>query len=251
MDGFTGRLERLLALARAQPIELATLSLPDLIGQLTLALQDASVPLGLQGDWVVMTAWLVLLRSRLLLPTDTATQREVAQLRQGLVRLGEVQAAARWLEARLQIGQDVFVRGQPELAAIEPVTTHQVDVIEFLWASLALFDDDLPTPDTAANYRPVWHDLHTIADARDRILQRVADHPAPCSLDQCLPELSEPGAPPNTFVRARSRWTSTFAASLELAKQGEVALEQDGLFSGIRISRSHRPPHAGLPRGNS
>jgi len=243
LDGFTGRLERLLALARLQQIDLARIPLPDLVEQLTAALQQASgrTPLGQQGDWVVMAAWLLLLRSRLLLPTDAATQEAAgeaaAQLRQGLVALGEVQAAAHWLEARPQLGRDVFPRGQPELVGIETATAHHVDVIEFLWISLALFDDDLPGPDTAASYRPVWLDLHAIADACDRILRRLADRQAPVLLDQLLAEPAGPGTAPESALRGRSRWTSTFVASLELAKQGNVLLDQDALFSAIRVSR--------------
>ena len=42
LAGFSGRLERLLALARARQINLASISLPDLAEQLTAALHDAS-----------------------------------------------------------------------------------------------------------------------------------------------------------------------------------------------------------------
>jgi segregation and condensation protein A len=131
----------------------------------------------------------------------------------------------------------VFPRGQPEFVGIAATTAHQVDVIEFLWASLALFDDDLPEPDRTAQYRPPWLDLHAIPDARDRILRQMTDHPAPCVLDQLLPALPGPGAPPEGGLRRSSRWTSTFVASLELAKQGEVLLDQDTIFSPIQVSR--------------
>ena len=243
LGGFRGRLERLLVLARAQQIDLAALSLPDLVGQLTAALQNAGgqTPLGEQGDWVVMAAWLVLLRSRLLLPADAAAQdaagEEAAELRQGLVRLTEVQAAACWLEARQQLGRDVFARGQPELAGIDATTAHEVDVIEFLWASLALFDDDVPGPDTTQSYRPVWLDLHAIADARDRILRRLDGHTSSLPLDQLLPERPQPEAMLESALRERSRWTSTFVASLELAKQGDIVLGQEKLFSPIHVRR--------------
>ena len=122
---------------------------------------------------------------------------------------------------------------------IGTTTLHQVDVVEFLWASLALFDDDLPGADTAASYRPAWLDLHAIPDARDRILQRMADHLTSRPLDQLLPGLPEPAVPPESELRGRSRWTSTFVASLELAKQGEVELDQDASFGPIHVSLSH------------
>ena len=245
LTGFSGRLERLLVLARARRIELARISLPAMIDQLIAALQEASgrTPLALQADWIVMAAWLVQLRSRLLLPANAAGQdaanREAAQLRRGLVRRGAVQALARWLDRRPQLGRDVFVRGRPELIGIGTATLHQVDVIEFLWASLGLFDDDLPGPDTMARYHPRWLDLHPIPDARDRILRRMAGHQTRCPLDQLLPDLPAPGAPPESELRERSRWTSTFVASLELAKQGEVVMEQENGFAPIFVHAGH------------
>ncbi len=242
LDGFSGQLDWLLALARARRIDLARLSLPDLLDQLAAALREASgaIPLGEQGDWVVMAAGLLLLRSRLLLPADTPAQRradaEAGRLRGSLVALGQVQALASWLDRQPQLGRDLFARGRPELLGLETATAHEVDVIEFLWASLALFDDDLPAGDQAPRYRPVWLDLHSIADARDRVLRRLADHPSPRPLDQLLPEPPEMGAAPESKLRVRSRWTSTFVAGLELAKQGEVALAQEAAFSPIQVS---------------
>jgi len=244
LDGFSGKLEGLLALARTRQVDLGQLSLPDLVDQLAAALRDAggAIPLGEQGDWVVMAAWLLLLRSRLLLPADTPAQRkadaEADRLQSGLVGLGQMQALASWLDRRPRLGRDVFARGQPELVGLETATAHEADAIEFLWASLALFDDDLPAGDTPPSYRPVWLDLHSVPDARERILRRIADHPGPRPLDHLLPDAPEPGAVPESGMRARSRWTSTFVAGLELAKQGDVALEQDAAFSPIQVSLS-------------
>jgi segregation and condensation protein A len=246
LAGFHGRLERLLALARSHRIDLARIALPALVDQLIAALRDAGgrTPLGLQAEWVVMAAWLVQLRSRLLLPAEApasdAAHREAAQLRRGLARLDAVHAAARWLDGQPRLGRDVFARGRPELMGIGTAAPHQVDVVEFLWASLALLDDDLARPDTTASYRPAWRDLHAVSDARDRILRRMADGPDPCRLDQLLPDPSGPGAAPEAGLRGRSRWTSTFVASLELAKQGDVVLEQEEAFSPLQVGNVDR-----------
>ena len=67
--------------------------------------------------------------------------------------LQAAQALARWLEHRPQLGQDVFARGQPELLGTALEAQHEVDVIEFLWACLALFDDGAAMPDTTPVYR--------------------------------------------------------------------------------------------------
>ncbi len=204
LDGFSGQLDWLLALARARRIDLGRLSLPDLLDQLAAALREASgaIPLGEQGDWVVMAAGLLLLRSRLLLPADTPAQRRAD------AEAGRLRAAwSGWARCRRwpagstgnpRLGRDVFARGQPELLGVETATAHEADVIEFLWASLALFDDDLPAGDMAPSYRPVWLDLHSIAGRARPHPATLADHQGPRPLDQLLPE------PPETEPRPKA-----------------------------------------------
>ena len=241
LDGFSGPLDRLLALARDHKVDLARLSLPALVEQMAAALQQA-VPLGQKADWVVMTAWLLQLRSRLLLPADAPAQRaarsEAGRLRGRLVQLRAVQSLAAWLDAQPQLGRDVFVRGQPEMVGLSLVAGHETSVVEFLWAAMALFDDEPSDPDTAPRYRPHWLDLHSIPDARLRIMRLLAASPDGQELDQLLPERTggaEGGTEP--ALKRRSAWTSTFVASLELAKQGKVGLEQNQVFAPIRVQQ--------------
>ena len=223
LDGFNGSLERLLKLARAQQIDLARLSLGTLVDQLAAALQHAppATPLGQKGDWVVMASWLLQLRSLLLLPADSPAQQaaeaEADQLRGRLISLQEIQTLAAWLDRRPQLGHDVFARGQPELFGTAVETGHEVDVIAFLWACMALFDDAAEGADTASVYRPRWLELHSVPEARGRILRLLEEAPDGGPLGAFLPEGATEA---DTELRRRSAWSSTFAASLELGKQG-------------------------------
>jgi len=240
LDGFQGPLDQLLTLVRAARIDLAALSLTALVEQLAAALRQATVPLGQKGDWVVMAAWLLQLRTRLLLPQDAAQQAAEAgteQLRQNLLALQAAQGLAAWLEQWPQLGRDSFVRGRPEVFGVSLDAVPVLDVVEFLWASLGLFDDGTGDPDTVGVYRSARADLHTVAEAQDRILQRLAEAPAGTTLDQLLP------APPDRSedeerqaLRWRSAWASTFSASLELAKQGAVRLGQEKEFQIIHVT---------------
>ena len=246
LAGFHGPLDHLLTLARARQIDLATLSLTALVEQLVAALRHAPVtlPLGQKGDWVVMAAWLIQLRSQLLLPPDAPAQQdaavEAADLRARLVAREDMQALAGWLERRPQLGHDVFARGQPELFGVSVEAGPAIDVIEFLWASLARFDDDAVTPDTETVYRPVPLVLCTVAEARDRILRRLAERPDGATLGQCLPEQYLPAPPAAAEIQSvlgrRSAWASTLVASLELARQGNVALGQERACDPIHLS---------------
>ena len=250
LDGFAGPLDHLLTLARAEKIAIGAISLASLVDQLASALQRAArtVPLGQQAGWVVMVAWLVQLRARLLLPADAPAQRaaqfEADQLRGRLVALEESQELAFWLARRPQRGHDVFGRGQPEMFGAAVDAGPALDVVEFLWASLALFDDADKRAETASVYQARPFAPYPVAAARARILQLLADAPEGAPLARFLPDAAASAEPPGgATLRLRSAWASTFIAGLELARQGDVVLGQRGDFTAIHVA----PASAGPP----
>lgn len=241
LDGFRGPLAVLLALARSHQVDLARLPVAALVDQLVAALQhaDPRLPLSRKSDWLVMAAWLLLLRSRLLLPVETAAQREAQgeaeRLRERLSDLQAAQALAAWLERRPQLGRDVFPRGQPEQSGTVSETKYEGDVIEFLWACLAQFDGGLPRADRHAVYRPRWHDLCSVLDARAHILRLLADVPEEAPLGRFLPGMPSPDDHPDKLLWRRSAVASTLIAGLELARDGAVRLEQEAPFAAITL----------------
>jgi segregation and condensation protein A len=252
LDGYQGSLEGLLTLARSRRIDLAKIPLLDLVDQLVMAVRDAppTMPMGQKGDWLVMASWLVQLRSLLLLPADAparqAARDEANRFRDRLSGLAEIQALAAWLDRRPHLGRDVFTRRQPadgfgSLPLIEAAP--EIDVIEFLWASMALFDDGGPGPDVSETYRPRWRELYSIPEARARILRRLAETPDGLPLEQLLPEeAAAADARAEPVLKQRAAWTSTLVASLELAKQGDVALAQEDIFTAIHVSPAAPEP---------
>ena len=101
---------------------------------------------------------------------------------------------------------------------------------------MALFDDEPTDPDTAPSYQPHRLNLHSIPEARSRIMRLLAESADGQTLDQLLPErASNVEGRTEPVLKQRSAWTSTFVASLELAKQGEVGLEQDQACAPIRV----------------
>jgi segregation and condensation protein A len=253
LDGFNGPLESLLALARAHEIDLTRLSVTALVDQLAAALRyaPAATPLGQKGDWVVMAAWLVQLRSRLLLPADVPAQQkaeaEADQLRHRLVDLQAMQALAQWLDDRPQLGREVFTRGCPEGFVAAIGVAHAADVVAFLWASLALFDDASDAVDTAAVYRPRRWDWYSIPEARARLLRLLAEAPAGERFERFLPDMPAADADDGQTLSLnlhRLAWGSTLIASLELAKQGDLILAQEDLFTPIHVSPAPAPPPA-------
>ena len=244
LRGFSGPLAQLLALARTQDIDLKKISLAALVDQLTTALAGTghATPLAHKGEWVVMAAWLVWLRSRLLLPADSPAQQDAAaeagRLRENLLALHAAQGLAAWLASRPQLGVDVFVRGAPEWVGTGFSTLYQVDVVGFLWTSMALFDDGARDVDTGVVFRPPWHDLHSPIDARRRILAVLASLPDGASLERFLPAIdADDDRRARPGLRRRSAWASTLLAGLELTRHGEVFLAQEGAFLPIHLRR--------------
>ena len=219
-------------------------SLTALLAQLATALRQApaALPLGQKGDWVVMAAWLLQLRSQLLLPADVAAQQDAAavadQLRGRLVDLQAMQRWLAWLERRPQLGRDVFPpwptggrsagRSSLRLSSISSNSSGPV------WRCLMAGE---PAPATMPCIARVTCAL-SVSEARARILRRLADAPGEVVFEQLLPDppdLAEAEA--LAALRRRSAWSSTFAATLELAKQGDVVVAQAGSFQPIHLAR--------------
>jgi segregation and condensation protein A len=244
LDGFSGPLALLLGLAREHAIDLARLSLADCVGQLAQVLERTGPPLAARANWLVMAAWLVWLRSRLLLPAATPEEVGESGTDQPFDHqraLLAARALARWLERQPQLGIDVFVRGQPEVVGTEFGLHHQVDVIEFLWACAAQFDDDADRVGTSTPYRPGRLALWTVLDARQRILQLLAETSDEAPLDRFLPTRDAPAEtamPTLPSLRRRSAVASTLIAGLELAREGLVTLHQPAPFAAITLCAS-------------
>jgi segregation and condensation protein A len=246
LDGFDGPIDLLLDLAERQRIDLGRMSVLALAEQFVAALEQLAdrVAIEPRADWLVMATRLVLLRSRLLFPESPgaaeAAQRDAATELRRIDDLAEVRAAAAWLGEQPALGEDVFARGAPDRLGVYAEPEDEVDVIAFLWASLPLFEDDAEQLETVARYRPVWTDLYSVAKARDRILRILEEGVDGQPLERFLPEDAATCAalsPPEKSLRLSSAWATTFSASLELAKQGDVALEQRDSFKPVHVSR--------------
>ena len=119
LDGWEGPLDLLLNLARAQKVDLAQISILQLVEQyLTYLAEARALKLEIAADYLVMAAWLAYLKSCLLLPKDPEqdpSPEEIAlRLQLRLQRLDAMREAGARLLGRDRIGRDVFVRGAPE-----------------------------------------------------------------------------------------------------------------------------------------
>lgn len=240
--GFEGPLDWLLEMARAKKIDLAKLPIAELIKCFVDALEAAlcrsggiGSDLGRWGDWLVMAATLTDLRSRLLLPLDAPkAQRALGEadaLRRQVLGRAEMRAAADWLERRPQLGRDVFVRARPELSTAQRST----DITDLLRACLTL----LRVPvELATIYQPRPPPFWLMSDAIARIQAMILELPDGGTLKTFLPRIDANA--PDRERRCRAAVASTLLAGLELARQGDIALDQEVPWASIAVHPRER-----------
>jgi len=234
LDGFEGPLDVLLILARTQKVDLAKISVQALAEQYLLFITEAQkLRLELAADYLVMAAWLAYLKSRLLLPRESAGDLEptgeelAARLAFRLQRLEAMRTAAATLMTRKRLGRDIFGRGMPE--GVRTIRVRQFTAA--IYDLLKAYADQRKRTIKRVHVVPrrvVW----SIKEARDRLEVLVGRCDASwVELDSFLEQY---GAAPDI---ARTALASSFGATLEMAREGLVDLSQAGPFAPIYLRK--------------
>ena len=186
----------------------------------------------LAADYLVMAAWLAFLKSKLLLPADPEDEAPsgeamAAHLAFQLERLQAMREAAAQLMARDRLGRDVFRRGLPEQVGLTRRVKHTATLVDLMQAYARIRTRDA--------FRPLTMDrsnVLTMEEALDRLRGMIGFAGNWTTLAAYLPDGWQ--ADP---VRRRSATAATFAASLELVKEGKAELRQAATFAPIEIRR--------------
>ncbi len=236
VDGFEGPLDLLLMLSRTQKVDLRKVSVLQLAEQY-LAFVDRAKALRIElaADYLVMAAWLAFLKSRLLLPPDPneegPTGEELAaHLAFQLERLEAMREAAARLMARDQLGRDFFARGLTEDVMRVKRVSYTATLLDLMQAYARIRTKD--------EFRPYAFDrnhVFTMEQALERMRGLIGYAGEWTDLMGYLPDgwAHDP-------VRRRSATAATFAASLELAKQGQIEIRQADTFAAITIRRKNQ-----------
>jgi len=235
LGSFEGPIDLLLSLAREQKVDLAKISILALAEQyLAFIAQARRLRLELAADYLVMAAWLAYLKSRLLLPEPQEDEPGAAEMAEALKfqlqRLEAMQKAAKEIQALPQLGIDVFLRGKPEEIEVEENPVYFLPLYDLLTALAAPSRRRKPEAYALAPMR-----LYSLEDAVEHLRRLLGVMPSWNALLSFLPEILGEG------VERRSAVASTFAATLELVKNGELELRQDGSFAPIYLRRRETP----------
>ncbi|MCO5084350.1 MAG: segregation/condensation protein A [Rhizobiaceae bacterium] len=228
VDGFEGPLDLLLHLARNQKVDLARISVLALAEQyLAFVEKVRALRLELAADYLVMAAWLAFLKSKLLIPKQPGEEGEsgeelAAVLQFRLKRLEAMRDAASRLVNRNRLGRDVFARGMPELVIVEKRNEYSATLYDLLSAYAAQRQKR-----AAANVTISRPGIWTLKQARDILMRLVGSVDDWAALDSFLIDY---------LASPRERATavaSSFAASLELVREGAIEMRQMEPFAPI------------------
>jgi len=229
LDGFEGPLDLLLELARRQRVDLARISILALAEQYLRFIEAArKLRLELAADYLVMAAWLAFLKSRLLLPAPAEpAELDAPALAEGLAQrlraLAAIRKASEHLMSRPRLGRDFFGRGEPEATVNRSGrVTYQANLYDLL-AAYARQSQRHALARVRFKTREVW----SLAEARQALTRLIGAQADWTAFDNFLAEVCA------ASDMRRSARASSFAASLELAREGKIEMRQDGAFAPI------------------
>ncbi len=231
VDGFEGPLDLLLSLSRTQKVDLMRISVLQLAEQYLAFVDRArALRLELAADYLVMAAWLAYLKSRLLLPPDPSDDGPsaadlAAHLAFQLERLGAMRDASAKLMARDQKGRDFFVRGAPETVTRLAHRRFDASLLDVMRAYARI-----KTRDEFRPYAFDRIDVFTMEEALERLRRLIGYGGDWADLTSFLPQGWDVSP-----MRRRAALAAHFAASLEMAKQGQVTLRQSQAFAPLQI----------------
>ena len=236
VGGFEGPLDLLLDLARTHKIDLTQVSILALADQYLAFIDKFKIlRIDVAADYLVMAAWLAYLKSRMLIPQpqsadEGAPQDMAARLAFRLQRLAAMREASENLMKRPQLGLDTFVRGNPQALVVEVTREYGDNLIDLLKAYAERRQRKMVRSSYTVKRQTTW----SIKEAREAIERMVGQMDEWGTFDHWLERYLA------TKETRRSVRASSFTASLELARDGQIELRQDEAFRPIYLRRAAR-----------
>ena len=227
---FSGPLDVLLDLAKSQKVNLENISVSKLADQFHEFITKAKdLNLELASEYLLMAAWLTYLKSKLLLPESDEEEFKVLEvaekLKLQLKKLELIRLLSDQMLKRKRLGRDVFMRGMK--GKIRSIYNSKYSLT--LYELLKTYSSFIMKKDFQIINIPKLPVL-TTEDGIKRIKEFFGNLLDWKNLNDLIPTnfLSE-----NNL--RRSGTAGMFAASLELAKEGDLSIKQNKLFDDIYI----------------
>lgn len=239
VSGYEGPLDLLLQLARTQKVDLTKISVLALAEQYINFIEEArALRLEIAADYLVMAAWLAFLKSKLLIPKQQGEKGETGEelaavLQFRLRRLEAMREAAAKMMSLNRLGLDVFARGAPEAVIVDRRSAYSATLYDLL-SAYAAERQRRAISNVKIAVRRVW----SLKEARELLTKLIGDFEEWTSLDRYLIDYM------TTPEQRATAIASSFAASLEMVRDGSIEVRQDGAFEPIYMRGRSTPAAA-------
>lgn len=231
LEIFEGPLDLLLYLIKKEEVEIYDIPIERITNQYMKYLDVLKMlDLNIAGDFLVMAATLMMIKSRMLLPVEERAEEEEDEedprwdLVRQLVEYKKFKDAALHLEEFEAIQQNVFARDSEEgieLGEEADMAMRDVGIFDLISA----FSDALKKMERE-DLKEIFFERFTVAEKVDQILQALKDS------DTLIFSALFSG------ITSRSEIVCTFLALLELIRLKQVTVKQNDTFSDIVIAKA-------------
>ena len=230
IDNYSGPLEVLLDLAKAQKVDLANISITQLADQFIEFIHQAKeINLDLASEYLLMATWLAYLKSKLLLPEDEEDDfkaTEIAEkLKLQLKKLELIRLLSDQLLKKNRLGINVYMRGMTGGIRSSRKSKYAVSLYELLKSYsthimkknfLSINIIKLPVCTTEQGVEIIKSSIKKLNDWRNFL------------------ELMPSQFKKNTQLK-KSGVCGLFSASLELSREGLISIMQKKNFDNLLI----------------
>ena len=230
IDNFSGSLDTLLDLAKAQKVNLEDISITKLADQFNeYIIKEKNLNLELASEYLLMATWLAYLKSKLLLPGTPEEEfkvQEVAEkLKLQLKKLELIRLLSEQMLKRKRLGREIRTRGMK--AGIRPIynSEYKVNLFELLktYSTIIMTKDfqkmnipKLPVFTTEEGIKTIKEFFGKLTNWK--------------KLDDLIPQNFR-----KELKYKKTGKAGIFAGSLELVKEGNLKIKQDNLFDEVYI----------------
>ena len=232
IPNYSGPLETLLELAKAQKVDLAKISITELADQFSDFIKNFKEKnLDLAFEYLLMATWLTYLKSKLLLPDDEEDgfkASEIAEkLKLQLKKLELIRLLSDQMFKRKRLGRDVFLRGIR--GGIKSIYSSQYSLT--LYEILKTYSSIIMTKDFQ-KMNILKLPVFTTEDGIKRIRELFSKLIDWKNIDELLPKIYL-----NSKKLKKTGKAGLFSGMLELAKEGNISIKQQKLFDDIYIKQ--------------
>ena len=233
LNNYSGSLDVLLDLAKAQKVDLENISITILADQFHEFITKAkNLNLEIASEYLLMATWLAYLKSKLLLPESSEEEFKVLEvaekLKLQLKKLELIRLLSDQMHKRKRLGRDVFNRGSK--GSIRSIYSNKYSLT--LYEILKSYSTIIMTRDFQRINIPKLP-VFTAEDGIKRIRQFFGKLWEWKNIDDLIPSFFK--LEKKNFKTGKA---GIFAGALELVKEGNLTIKQENLFDEVFVKEN-------------